>query len=396
MEHLTMTILTSAARGSISGLARPAVLLLLSLCFPVWAWSAGPSFEIEISDLDKGAPTAKKSPEKPKRSGKKAVPKGRVAPGRPTAKDLEGEFVNYTIRPGDHIYKVLTSRFGLSSERAEALIPRILRVNGVRDTRGLQIGRTIRIPATGKMSAAPAPAGSATPAPAGAAVPVPPATVTPVPMVAGGTGPAVSATSTTKVPIPSAPSAPEAPVQPVPQAALKSPAVPFPQPKAQKVVLRAIPAGEPAAISDALLDALSVKWSKAHPVTIPVGGSGGASLTIPVDRYFEEGGKRFFLDFSEGDADRATLARLLELAGYRRIAVGGKDDFRRIAGKILSALEIASEYRTYSLAPLSGGSGAVEVSGFLIIRTGERLFVTDKPVDKKVSDLIHAGEWDIQ
>jgi hypothetical protein len=162
------------------------------------------------------------------------------------------------------------------------------------------------------------------------------------------------------------------------------------------VVLRAIPAGDATALADSLLDALSVKWSKAHPLTIPVGGSGGASLTIPVDRYFEYGGKRYFLDFSEGDADRATLARLLELAGYRRIAVGGKDNFQSIAGKILSALEIASEYRKAALVPHSGGPGAGEVSGFLIIRTGERLFVTTMPVDKKVSDLIHAGEWDIQ
>jgi hypothetical protein len=385
-----MTILTSAAPGSISGRARPAALLLLSLCFPVWAWSAGPSFEIEISDLDKGAPAAKKPTEKPGAAGKKAVPKKRVSPGPATPKDLQGEFVTYTIRPGDHIYKVLTTRFGLSSERAEALIPRILRVNGVRDIRGLQIGRTIRIPVAGKIAAA-APAGAATPVPGDAAVPVPAAADTPTP--------AVAATSTPTVPIPSAPLAPEAPVQPVPKAAQAAPPLPSPPAKASNVVLRTVSAGEPAAITDALLDALSLKWSKAHPVTIPVGGSGGASLTIPVDRYFEEGEKRFFLDFSEGDADRATLARLLELAGYRRIAVGGKEDFRAIAGKILKALEVASEYRKYTLAPLSGGPGVVVVQGYLITRTGDagaRLFVTDMPIDKTVSDLIQAGEWDIQ
>ncbi len=381
-----MTIQTTVTRRPFSCLARPALLiLLLSLCGPGWAWCAGPSFEIEISDLDKGAPAAKNAPEKPKRSGKKGVTKGRVAPGRPTAKDLEGEFVTYTIRPGDHIYKILTSRFGLSSERAEALIPRILRVNGVRDIRGLQIGRTIRIPVTGKMAAA---------APAVASVPGNAAT--PAPTVPAPTG---TATSTPTVPIPSAPMTPEAPVQPVPEAAQAAPPLPSPPPKALKVVLRTISAGEPAAITDALLDALSLKWSKAHPVTIPVGGSGGASLTIPVDRYFEEGGKRYFMDFSQGDADHATLARLLELAGYRRIAVGGKEDFRAIAGKILKALEIPSEYRKHTLTPASGGPGAVKVEGYLVVRkggTGERLFVTGTPVDKAVSDLIQAGEWDIQ
>jgi hypothetical protein len=165
------------------------------------------------------------------------------------------------------------------------------------------------------------------------------------------------------------------------------------------VALRIVPAGAPAAITDALLDALSLKWSKAHSVTIPVGGSGGASLTIPVDRYFEEGGKRYFVDFSQGDADRATLARLLELAGYRRIAVGGKDDFRGIAGKILKALEVASEYRKSTLAPLSGGPGVVVVQGYLITRTGdtgERLLLTDIPMEKPIADMISAGQWDVK
>jgi hypothetical protein len=395
MEQPTMTIQNAVTRRLLSCLARPtAIMLLLSLCGPGWAWCAGPSsFEIEISDLDKNVTAAKKTAEKPRTGGKKAVPKKRVSPGPVTPKDLEGEFVTYTIRPGDHIYKILTSRFGLSSERAEALIPRILRVNGVRDIRGLQIGRTIRIPVTGSMAAA-APVVAATPASAVAAVQVDAAT--PAPTVPALTG---TATSTPTGPIPSAPLTPEAPVQPVPQAAQAAPPLPSYPPKASKVVLRTVSAGEPAAITDALLDALSLKWSKAHPVTIPVGGSGGASLTIPVDRYFEEGGKRYFLDFSQGDADRATLARLLELAGYRRIAVGGKEDFRAIAGKILKALEIPSEYRKYTLTPTSGGPGAVKVEGYLVVRkggTGERLFVTGTPVDKAVSDLIQAGEWDIQ
>lgn len=343
-----MTILNTVPSAPLSRRARIASLvILLSLCGPAWSLSADQSFEIEISDLDRSAPAAKKSPEKPGKSAKKPVPKRRVSPGPPTARDLEGEFVTYTIRPGDHIYKVLTSRFGLSSERAEALIPRILRVNGIRDIRGLRIGQTIRIPAVGKIAAA------------------------------------------------SPPPAAEGAAKPSQEKALPVAPVPTPRPKAKKTVIRTIPVGESAAMADALLDALSLKWSKTHPVTMPV-GSGGASLTIPVDRYFEDGGKRFFLDFGGADPDRATLVRLLEISGYRRIAVGPKDDFRAIAGKILKAMEMQAEYGKHSLAPLSGGPGAVEVSGFLITRTGERLFITGMPIDGKVSDLIQAGEWDIQ
>lgn len=376
-----MTILTSGIRASHAGRARPAALLLFSLLFSGWAWGAGPSFEIELSELDKSAPAAKKIPAQSGKAVKKVAPKKRIDPGPATSQDMEGEFVNYTIRPGDHIYKVLTSRFGLSSARAEALIPRILRVNGIRDIRGLQIGRTIRIPVAGKMSAAPAPKVPATPAPDGAAVPAPAAADTPVP--------AVSAPSTATVLIPSPPPAAEASVLPVPS----------PPPKASKVIVRTIPPGAATDIADALLDALSLEWSKTRLVAIPVGGSGGASLAIPVERYFEDGGKRCFLDFSEGDADRATLARLLEVDGYRRIAVGGKDDFRTIAGKILKAVEIPAEYRMYSLAPVSGGPGALEIQGYLVLReerAGERIFLTDMPVEKPVYDLIHTGEWDIQ
>jgi hypothetical protein len=373
-----MTILNTVPSDPLSRLGRTATLvLLLSLCGPAWSWSAGQSFEIEISDLDRSAPAAKKSPEKPGKSAKKAAPKRRVSPGPPTARDLEGEFVTYTIRPGDHIYKVLTSRFGLSSERAEALIPRILRVNGIRDIRGLQIGRTIRIPAVGKIAAAFPP--PATTPPAAAAIPT--------------AGEAVPAPS---VAAPSVPPAEEEAAKTSQESSQSVASVPTPQPKAKKTVIRTVPAGDAPAMVDALLDALSLKWSKAHPVTIPVGGSSGASLTIPVDRYFEDGGKRFFLDFGGADPDRATLVRLLELSGYRRIAVGPRDDFRAIAGKILKAVEMQGEYGKHSLAPRSGGSGAVEVSGFLIMRTGERLFITGMPVDGKVSDLIQAGEWDIQ
>lgn len=382
-----MTILHSARRASPSLPGRAAALvLLISLCGPSGSWCAGQSFEIEISDLDRSAPPARKSSEKPGKRPQKPVPKKRVSPGPPTARDLEGQFVTYTIRPGDHIYKVLTSRFGLSSERAEALIPRILRINGIRDIRGLRIGQTIRIPAVGKIAAA-------SPPPAGAAPPQTPATAPPAAPAIPTAGEAVPAPA---VAAPSVPPAAEGAVKPSQEKAHSVAPVPAPQPNAKKTVIRAIPAGESAAVADALLDALSLKWSKAHPVTIPVGGSGGASLTIPVDRYFEEGGKRFFLDFGGADPDRATLVRLLELSGYRRIAVGPKDDFRAIAGKILKALEMQAEYGKHSLAPLSGGSGAVEVSGFVIMRSGERLFITGMPIDGKVSDLIQTGEWDIQ
>lgn len=318
-------------------------------------YAASP-FELEIGELERGAGTAKAPKGTPPRPA--TVKKGGApsAPGRPTAQDLEGEFVNYTIRPGDHLYKVLTSRFGLSSAQAEEQIPRIRRINGIRDIRELQVGRTIRIPVSGKTTREPA-----QPSPA-------------APLPVAGEGPQVVASK---------------PAEPGPPHETAAP----------KTALCIITAKEPAVIADALLDVLALKWDKAHPVTIPLGGSAGASLTVPVDRYFEHQGKRFFLDLGEGDPDRATLLRLLELSGYRRIAVGGTDDFRTISGRILDALELRTEYRKHHLAPRSGGPGAMEVPGYLVFRplgAAERLFLTDVPMEMQLKDLLSTGQWEIE
>jgi hypothetical protein len=333
----------------------PLSLLFFLLLGGTGSYAASP-FELEIGELERGAGTQKVQKGKPHRPPKAKKGGVRAAPGRATAQDLEGEFVNYTIRPGDHIYKVLTSRFGLSSAKAEELIPRILRINGITDIRGLQVGRTIRIPLSGKITREPA-------------QPPPPA--------------------------PQPPAVEEKP------AVATKPAEPAPpqETAAPMTALCTITAKEPAVIADALLDALALKWDKAHPVTIPLGGSAGATLTIPVDRYFEDKGKRYFLDLGAGDPNRATLERLLEISGYRRIAVGAKDDFRTIAGRILEALEIRTEYRKYLFAPRSGGPGAVEIQGYLVIRregTAERLFLTDSPMEKPLKDLISAGQWEIK
>jgi len=335
------------------------IMLLNFLLFLLFGGSvlyAASPFELEIGELERGAGTAKVRKGKSPRAAK--VKKGGApsAPGRPTAQDLEGEFVNYTIRPGDHIYKVLTSRFGLSSAKAEALIPRIRRINGITDTRDLQIGRTIRIPLSGKIVREPAP------------------------------------------PSPAASPPPAREERKVVAAKPAEPGLPH-ETAAPKTALCIITAKEPMVIADALLDALALKWDKAHPVTVPLGAGSGASLTIPVARYFEHQGKRFFLDPGEGDPNRATLLRLLELSGYRRIAVGGKDDFRTIAGRILDALEIGADYRNYLFTPRSGAPGALEVPGYLVIRpdgTADRLFLTDVPVEKQLKDLVSGGQWEIK
>lgn len=337
-------------------------------------------FELEIGELDRQAGTSAVKQGKPASKARKARRRTPVDPGPPAARDLEGEFVSYTIRPGDHIFKVLTARFGLSSARAEELIPRILRVNRVRDVRGLQVGRTIRIPLPGK------PAGSKAQAPPSAAA---------IPPPDEGTEPAPAQPPSNGQETHSAEPAAVSATKPVtaedagPAAALHSP-----PPAEPRVGIRAIPPGDPRLVADAILEALSLKWSRSHPVTIPLGKSGGASLTVPVDRYFETGGKKFFLDFGDGDADRATLLRLVELAGYRRIPIQPKGDFRVIADAILAALNLRADYRKHLVSPASSPSGGKEVSGYLVARpdgTGDGLLMIDGPLDKPLADLAGSG-----
>lgn len=346
-------------------------------------WTASP-FELEIGELDQQAGTAAVKQGKPASKARKARRRTPVDPGPPAARDLEGEFVSYTIRPGDHIFKVLTTRFGLSSARAEELIPRILRVNRVRDVRGLQVGRTIRIPVTGK------PAGSMVQAP-------PPAAAIPVP--GESTAPAATPPPETHPETSTAEPVAASATKPVPtEDARPAAALPPPPPAEPRVGIRAIPSGDPRLVADAILEALSLKWSRSHPVTIPLGKSGGASLTVPVDRYFEQGGKGFFLDFGDGDADRSTLLRLVEMAGYRRIALHAKDDFRVIADAILAALDLRAEYRKHLVSPTSAPSGGIEVPGYLVTRPDGAggLLLIDGPLEKPLADLVDSGGFTVR
>ncbi|WP_298266583.1 LysM domain-containing protein [Geobacter sp.] len=52
----------------------------------------------------------------------------------------------YTIRPGDHIFKILMRDYGLSNDEAEALIPEVKRLNDISDIRRLRVGQILRIP----------------------------------------------------------------------------------------------------------------------------------------------------------------------------------------------------------------------------------------------------------
>lgn len=109
-------------------------VLLAALLFclsPRSVLAIDPRFELDPGLLDKASES---------RPREKVVKKSkRGGPAR------EG-FSEYTIRPGDHIFRILMRDYGLSNNQAEALVPEIKRLNDIGDIRRLRVGQTIRIP----------------------------------------------------------------------------------------------------------------------------------------------------------------------------------------------------------------------------------------------------------
>ncbi|MBT1071039.1 LysM peptidoglycan-binding domain-containing protein [Pelotalea chapellei] len=52
----------------------------------------------------------------------------------------------YTIKPGDHLFKILMRDYGLSNDQAEAFIDEVCRENNIHDIKRLRIGQKITIP----------------------------------------------------------------------------------------------------------------------------------------------------------------------------------------------------------------------------------------------------------
>ena len=64
-------------------------------------------------------------------------------------------YLKYTVRRGDTLVTILTSRFGLSERMAESLMPEILEKNGITRHTVLNIGQEILIPTAIKLQPAP-------------------------------------------------------------------------------------------------------------------------------------------------------------------------------------------------------------------------------------------------
>jgi hypothetical protein len=76
-------------------------------------------------------------------------------PGEKPSMPSDAGYLKYTVRRGDTLVTILTSRFGLSERMAESLIPEILEKNGITRRTVLSIGQNILIPTAVKIQPAP-------------------------------------------------------------------------------------------------------------------------------------------------------------------------------------------------------------------------------------------------
>lgn len=450
-----------------------ALLLLALLSLPYQVFAAQSPFDIDVKELDRaGAPNAPKaaqpspskgaasrfdidvkelehsgqgSPakaEKKKAKKEKKNPAGSSGTGKAhKAATGDGEYVRYTVKPGDHIFKILVSRFGMSNEAAEKLIPEIVRINDISNIKSLTVGRTLLIPTGGHHERAArstrsgkhhgreaeivqpetgiaAQGGATAPvaklpetvphavekAPAQAVAPaaVPPSALKPEPRPAATAVPTAPVAQAPAAPAATANVAPTTPVAPIPSAA---PAVPKAAPRVPPAPAPAAPPAaaaqtapvapiapaavpntwicsitdkEPSKIIDSVMSALSLHWSKNRIINSAEGAAN--AFSIRVDRYFERNGVRYIVSIDENDPYSFTLLRLLEASGYRVLMIGAGDDFKTVSEKLLRLVGLTPDFGKH---PIQGGK---EGTGFLVQQEdaeGRRLLLTGEAADPK-------------
>jgi hypothetical protein len=364
------------------GLKNPAPLLLLALVGLATAAHAAAPFELDLKELDRQNAAPEKPEKKKPAKAKKASAKHARAAREEAAGS--GDFARYTVKPGDHIFKILISRFGMSNEAAERLIPEIIRINNICDIRKLTVGQTLLIPKRGK-TAHVARAQEAKPQPAPAVKKPQPARLQQAPTPA-----AEAPARAPEAPAPEV-SAPEAPV-PAPAVAQAPPAATVAVPHAPSVTaptgatwICSVAGSDASGTVDSVLNALTIPWSKNRIINSPPGAAN--AFSIRVDRYFEYRGGRYIVSIGEADPYSYTLIRLLETAGYKTATIAKGEDFRGIAEQLMMLVGITPDFGRFLL----DGQG---MSGFFVQQEdagGRQILITDEPADPHQKWVMRTG-----
>ena len=376
-------------------LCRTAALapLLVPLLLLTPAWGERSPFELDLKELDRQPASTPLKQEKVQEHRKRVR---KTAPRKPAVKTVDADTSSlrrYTVRTGDHVFRILMRELGLTNDEAERLIPTVARINNIEDIRKLSVGQVLLLP-TAQTAA------KGNPRKQYAAVkargrqaayeedrPAPPVSgIEPSPEVDPAEQPAMPAESHVALaaappeippvnlepPVAAEPppvSEPAAAVQPIaanePSATAAPPAVaPSPVLPRYPVKVHAIDGRDSEEMIDSIVRALGLECAKMRIVEFRTGATGGSAFSVKVDRYIENGGKRIIINSTEKDHFNYTLLRLLEQEGYRVIHAERKD-FREIAGALLTYLDRVHEY-TARQVDVIGEEGPRERKGFLI------------------------------
>ncbi|NMC74526.1 MAG: hypothetical protein GYA56_09265 [Geobacteraceae bacterium] len=159
---------------------------------------------------------------------------------------------------------------------------------------------------------------------------------------------------------------------------------------AARHVLYSITSENQQGIVDAILAAFSFTPLRDRNIQLDDGSMSGVSLSVRADRILEADGKTVLLSFSDADPVQYTLFRLLQLKGYRVVTIHPADDFRKIAEKVLSALNISASFGMHHLGGLPETPVDVQMSGFLA-RTrdgsGGNTLLTNVGIDSLIREM---------
>ena len=351
--------------------AKRIFLLFLALLAPVSSHGAESPFEIDLKELERpGSATAPKADRENRRSEKTSRKRSERTSHRGVVKGGSDGYLRYTVQPGDHIFKILTGRFGMTNEAAERLVPNIIRINRIGDIKNLTVGETLLIPNREKRAAIAAKEEAVKPT---AAVPAAKGDarrgLPPIEMPA----PAPATLPAPAIPQPAPVTQPTSPATQPTASATPPPGTPSAASLATTWICP-VPERDPAAAVDSLLALLEAAVSRDK--TLKAGQGADTSLAVEVARYFEYQGGRYIVSIGESDPGRYTLLRILETAGYKVLRLDGKEEFRDTGEKLLRLVGVEPDFGGH---PLQQGKA---VTGFLIKQEGpmgRRVVVSAEP-----------------
>lgn len=150
---------------------------------------------------------------------------------------------------------------------------------------------------------------------------------------------------------------------------------------------------------DLVLETLSVPAERGRRVELFSAAESGIALSVAADRYFEHAGRRYVVTRFTGDPIAYTLFRLLETKGFRVVITEPKDDFRAVATKLLSRMELPSSYTPHLLVADPGGKYSLELSGFMLEKSGASggaTMLTDRPLEGALRELLYDHGYQVQ